>query len=1059
MRTAKPQTVECRTARVPERSTLTFCGSTFCGSTVHLLLFLLLGASVRAHAQSYFQQRVDHRIQVRLDDVRHTLHAYEEFDYHNNAPVALDTIWVHLWPNAYKDRSTALCKQQDAANEPGLHFAPAEDRGHIDSLDFRWNGTPLAWGLHPNHIDIGWIKLPVPLVPGASITIGTPFHVKIPDGRFSRLGHSGQAYYITQWFPKPAVYDAQGWHAMPYLNQGEFYSEYGRYDVSITLPANYVVGATGVLQNEQERELMDRMASGEWKYPEPMTDINTGKPLYNNFPASSTQMKTLRYVQDNVHDFAWFADKRFIVRKGSVTLPHSGRTVTTWALSTPRNAKLWEDAVNYVNESVRFYSTHVGDYPYDACTAIDGTISAGGGMEYPMITIIGNMDDEESLDNVIAHEVGHNWFYGILGSNERDHGWMDEGMNSFLELRYMRARYPNSGLEVGLPKRLLEGRTDLHRLQSELMYRFNARRNLDQPIGTTSDAFTGANYGTIMYGKTALVMDHLMAWIGEVAMDSCLRAYFNEWKFKHPQPGDLRSVFERASGKDLGWVFDQFIGKALKIETCATSVHAGGVRFKTNTLAPFPITAWSKGDSLGTVWSDSTRIVWDRPDRITRPVMDEAFAHKARGSQASTGELSLPWPDVDRIRIDAGNRTLDIDRRNNEMRAHGLFKRTRLPELQFLAGLERDDRRSLYWIPALGYNAHDGWMPGITLRNTTFPSQRLEWVAAPLYGTQSQRLAGGARVLWHHDRLRSDLFRNVHIGVSGFAASLWNEDDVEQWYQRVVPSIQFDLRTDPRAAQTDIRYRSVLLWDHAEGSIRAGDRETQVDEVQENIFHEVRLQHRRRNGLHPFDLQLISLNHQAFNRLALDAKWSAVYDRHKHRVTFRGFGGVFVRTDDRLMQAPFGWRLHWGSSDLLRDNLFFERQYLGQNTAQQFAKEQGGFKTPTANGTSDSWIAALNMEADFPFQLPLSLFASYGMAPYTIVDQNGMRKDLRGYWEMGIGVRIVRDVVEAWIPLAYSTEIKNEVETLRNFDFTERIRFVLALERMDPTQALRRAPH
>ena len=184
-----------------------------------------------------------------------------------------------------------------------------------------------------------------------------------------------------------------------------------------------------------------------------------------------------------------------------------------------------------------------------------------------------------------------------------------------------------------------------------------------------------------------------------------------------------------------------------------------------------------------------------------------------------------------------------------------------------------------------------------------------------------------------------------------------------------------------------------------------------------------------------------------------------MYDRHKHRVTFRGFGGVFVRTDDRLMQAPFGWRLHWGSSDLLRDNLFFERQYLGQNTAQQFAKEQGGFKTPTANGTSDSWIAALNMEADFPFQLPLSLFASYGMAPYTIVDQNGMRKDLRGYWEMGIGVRIVRDVVEAWIPLAYSTEIKNEVETLRNFDFTERIRFVLALERMDPTQALRRAPH
>ena len=803
---------------------------------------------------------------------------------------------------------------------------------------------------------------------------------------------------------------------------------------------------------------MDRMASGEWKYPEPMTDINTGKPLYNNFPASSTQMKTLRYVQDNVHDFAWFADKRFIVRKGSVTLPRSGRTVTTWALSTPRNAKLWEDAVSYVNESVRFYSDHVGDYPYDACTAIDGTISAGGGMEYPMITIIGNMDDKESLDNVIAHEVGHNWFYGILGSNERDHGWMDEGMNSFLELRYMRARYPNSGLEVGLPKRLLKGRTDLHRLQSELMYRFNARRNLDQPIGTTSSAFTGTNYGTIMYGKTALVMDHLMAYLGEERMDSCLHAYFNQWKFKHPQPTDLRSAFARESGKDLDWVFDELIGANGKPDISAKHLSGSNLTLKSRGIrhhAPLPVTAWNGTDPLGTVWVEPDTIRSNERSADTGKTTIDAHPSNSVWIRTET----LPWPSVDRIRIDAGNRTLDIDRRNNEARAHGLFKRTRPPELQFLAGLERDDRRSLYWTPALGYNAHDGWMPGITLRNTTFPSQRLEWVAAPLYGTQSQRLAGGARFLWHHDRLRSDLFRNVHIGVSGFAASLWNVGDVEQWYQRVVPSIQFDVRSAPTAAQTNIRLRSVLLWDHAEGVYSAGGELMHVDEVQENIFHEVRLQHRRRNGLHPFDLQLISLNHQAFNRLALDAKWSALYDRHKHRVTFRGFGGVFVRTDDRLMQAPFGWRLHWGSSDLLRDNLFFERQYLGQNTAQQFAKEQGGFKTPTANGTSDTWIAALNMEADFPFQLPLSLFAGYGMAPYTIVDQNGMRKDLRGYWEMGIGVRIVRDVVEAWIPLAYSTEIKDEVETLRNFDFTERIRFVFALERMDPTQALRRSPH
>src|SRR5690606_7611636 len=158
-------------------------------------------------------------------------------------------------------------------------------------------------------------------------------------------------------------------------------------------------------------------------------------------------------------------------------------TIDTWTMFTPKNAALWENSIEYVNESVRLYSEWIGDYPYDACTAIDGTISAGGGMEYPMITIIGNMPGKESLDNVIAHEVGHNWFYGILASNERDHPWMDEGINSFYELRYMRERYPAGGFALQLPflKRMADEVTDGHRFEKELMYRFNARRNLDQP--------------------------------------------------------------------------------------------------------------------------------------------------------------------------------------------------------------------------------------------------------------------------------------------------------------------------------------------------------------------------------------------------------------------------------------------------------------------------------------------------------------------------------------------------------------------------------------------------
>ena len=523
------------------------------GTPNHTLSCLFTLLTFASQAQTYWQQEVNYTIDVRLDDVAHVLHANETFVYHNNSPDALDTVWMHLWPNAYRDKHTALCDQLDRMGKLKLHFATDDERGYIDSLDFTAAEQTLVWGYDQKHSDIAWIKLNTSLATGDSISISTPFRVKIPSGKFSRLGHTQQAYYITQWYPKPAVFDADGWHAMPYLTLGEFYSEFGSFDVSITLPRNYVVGATGSLQDPLENAWMNELAERSLS----TALAETSSP----FPASDTETKTIRFTQSRIHDFAWFADKRFLVRKSKIALPRTGHTVTTWALFTPANALIWQDATSFLNESVLRYSEWVGDYPYDVCTAVDGTISAGGGMEYPMITIIGNCSEREELDNVIAHEVGHNWFYGILGSNERDHAWMDEGMNSFVELRYMRKNYPNSTLELGLPgeKKLFEQVTDPHRTLSELGYRLNARRNLDQPLSLSSDDMTEFNYGTGVYMKTALAFDHLFAYLGEETFDKCMHAYYDEWQFEHPQPKDVREVFERESGKNLGWLFDGLI--------------------------------------------------------------------------------------------------------------------------------------------------------------------------------------------------------------------------------------------------------------------------------------------------------------------------------------------------------------------------------------------------------------------------------------------------------------------------------------------------------------------
>ncbi|MCK7473948.1 MAG: hypothetical protein MZV49_11405 [Rhodopseudomonas palustris] len=181
----------------------------------------------------------------------------EEIEYINNSPNELEYIYFHLWPNAYKNGETALAKQKGKFNNWHEYESMI---GYIDSLDFKINGQSAKWEIDSKHIDIRKLILNNPLKPGEKIKITTPFYVKIPYCTISRLGHGGQSYQITQWYPKPAVYDKYGWHQFPYLNMGEFYSEFGSFDVSITLPQNYVVGATGDLQNPEELIWLDELA-------------------------------------------------------------------------------------------------------------------------------------------------------------------------------------------------------------------------------------------------------------------------------------------------------------------------------------------------------------------------------------------------------------------------------------------------------------------------------------------------------------------------------------------------------------------------------------------------------------------------------------------------------------------------------------------------------------------------------------------------------------------------------------------------------------------------------
>ena len=257
---------------------------------------------------------------VTLNEKEKTLDAFQKLTYKNNSPDTLTFIWFHIWPNAYKNDRTAFSDQMLKQGNTKFYFASKEERGYINRLDFKVDGVSAKLEDHPQHIDIIKLVLPTPLPPGSTSVITTPFHVKLPYN-FSRGGWHKNSFQITQWYPKPAVYDAQGWHPMTYLNQSEFYSEFGDFDVRITLPEDYVVAATGALQNEEEKEWMRQRsipAARRTTTVRAKPGTGPGNKATNNLKKTATQpppavataqTKTLRFIQQNVHDFAFLLTK------------------------------------------------------------------------------------------------------------------------------------------------------------------------------------------------------------------------------------------------------------------------------------------------------------------------------------------------------------------------------------------------------------------------------------------------------------------------------------------------------------------------------------------------------------------------------------------------------------------------------------------------------------------------------------------------------------------------------------------------------------------------------
>jgi len=512
-----------------------------------LLILLFISTQLTAQ-QGYWQQYLRYDIKAELDPKEKSITGFETIVYKNNSPSTLDFIWFHIWPNAYKNKTTALLQQITSDTERSKKMDNF-GTGSIDGLSFTINNQPAKTEAHPRvqYIDVIKLLLNKPLKPGDSISISTPFKVMLPP-YFSRSGYVDGEFMACQWYPKPAVFDKLGWHEFPYLDMGEFYSEFADYSVSITLPADYVVGATGTLQTKEELDAYKRIGTEN-------AAKRDGKPsLYK--PLSKAEKKTLKYYASNVPDFAWFAEKDFVIQYDTIQML-SGRTVDAFSYYHDKKNTIWNNSIDYIKDGVRKYSAWVGEYEYPIVQVVEGPKNnSSGGMEYPMVTLITSPDAKvETLDAVIAHEIGHNWFMGMLGSNERDHTWMDEGLNTYFQFRYEAEKYKsNSVFGDGIPKEIKQLPTDqfLAAVYRVIGDNVPMKSAMDIP----ADKFPNSSeYGLVSYVKTAVWMYMLESAIGRDKVDLAMHNYFNKWKFKHPQPEDMQAAFEEAIQAKLGDFF------------------------------------------------------------------------------------------------------------------------------------------------------------------------------------------------------------------------------------------------------------------------------------------------------------------------------------------------------------------------------------------------------------------------------------------------------------------------------------------------------------------------
>lgn len=515
-----------------------------------LFYFLLSAVLVSTGTASLSERIVDYRIGATLSTDTKIVSGEQVLSWRNTSDSPVSDLQFHLYLNAFKNNRSTFMKESGGTSRG---FSVEKDPwGYIavDKIAVQ-DGPDLFSAIefiqpddqNPDDQTVMRVQLPEPVLPGETIVLEMSFRSKLPQV-FARSGYNGNFYMVSQWFPKIGVREGGEWNCHQYHAESEFYADFGVFEVDMTVPENFVLGATGKRIKE--------------------TKNSDGTVTYTHY-------------QEDVHDFAWTACPDFVEIRKPFTLEDPPVNTEMIFLVHKSHLNMKDRYEESLRNGLEFYSKSYGAYPYETITLVDPPINAlgAGGMEYPtLFTSMGLSYIPKGLrlpEMVTIHEFGHGYWYGMVASNEFEEAWLDEGINSYSEIKAMDHYYGNDrsmvdlcGVRIG----------DWVYARSSVM----GLSRLDPILKKSWEFYSGGSYGGNVYSKAAITLLTLERYLGEEVMADIMKTYFQRWKFKHPHTEDFFAVAEDVSGQDLDWFFDQFFRSPDKLDYSVGTISSSEIK-------------------------------------------------------------------------------------------------------------------------------------------------------------------------------------------------------------------------------------------------------------------------------------------------------------------------------------------------------------------------------------------------------------------------------------------------------------------------------------------------